>query len=222
MIAAASLICFDNDGTLFASHEVANPAIQRSYVWFCRERGLDLPPPSDEEICRLTGKPGPEFARDLLPAPLQGESARFREICLEEEEREVLARGRLFTGIESMLLALRSAGRKVVLVTNAGERYLSAVSRRAGYDRLLDGAYYFGQNGRTSKGEMIRAAMRDHGRPDAVMVGDRESDLRGARDAGVWFVGCRYGYGTPEELAGADVNVPDVAALARVLGLAAR
>jgi phosphoglycolate phosphatase len=218
-MAAASLVCFDNDGTLFASHEVANPAIQRCFVSFCRERGLDLPPPTDQEICRLTGKPGPEFYREVLPAPLQGESARFRELCLEEEVREVLKRGRLFDGIEPMLVALRTAGRRVVLVTNAGERYLGAVHQRVGYDRLLDGIYHFGKDGLTTKGAMIRSAMRDHGRRDAVMVGDRDSDLRGARDAGIPFLGCLYGYGTAEELAGADLLTADVAGMAGALGL---
>jgi phosphoglycolate phosphatase len=221
LIAAASLVCFDNDGTLFASHEVANPAIQRCFVSFCRERGVDLAPPTDEEICRLTGKPGPEFYHQVLPEPLQGESARFRELCLEEEVREVFERGRLFDGIEPMLLALRAAGRRVVLVTNAGERYLGAGYRRVGYDRLLDGVYHFGKNGHTTKGAMIGSAMRDHGRRDAVMVGDRDSDLRGARDAGVPFLGCLYGYGTREELAGADLLVPDVAGMAGALGLPA-
>jgi phosphoglycolate phosphatase len=220
-IAAASLVCFDNDGTLFASHEVANPAIQRCFVSFCRRHGLDLPPPTDEEICRLTGKPGPEFYPQVLPASLRDEAVRFRELCLEEEVREVLERGRLFDGIEPMLLALRAADRRVVLVTNAGERYLGAVHRRVGYDRLLDGVYHFGKNGHTTKGEMIRAAMRDHNRSDAIMVGDRESDLRGARDAGVPFLGCLYGYGTREELAGADLLVPDVPEMAVALGLAA-
>jgi phosphoglycolate phosphatase len=218
VIATASLVCFDNDGTLFASHEVANPAIQRCFVSFCRERGLDLPPPTDEEICRLTGKPGPEFYREVLPAPLQDESARFRELCLDEEVREVGERGRLYPGIEALLMALRAAGRRAVLVTNGGERYIGAVRRRVGYDRLLDGVYHFGKNGHTSKGEMIRAAMRDHDRADAVMVGDRDSDLRGARDAGIPFLGCLYGYGTREELAGADLLVRDVEEMVRTLG----
>jgi phosphoglycolate phosphatase len=217
-IATASLVCFDNDGTLFASHEVANPAIQRCHVRFCREHGLELPPPSDAEICRLTGKPGPEFFREILPAALQDESARFRELCLDEEVREVRSRGRLYEGIEPMLVALRASGRRVVLVTNAGERYLGAVYERVGYDRLLDGVYHFGKNGHTSKGEMIRSAMRDQGRHDAVMVGDRSSDLQGARAAGVAFLGCLYGYGSAEELAGADLLVPDVTGLIGALG----
>lgn len=221
LIAAASLVCFDNDGTLFASHEVANPAIQRCFVSFCRERGLDLPPPTDEEICRLTGKPGPEFYREVLPEPLQGESTRFRELCLDEEVKDVAERGRLYPGIEVLLVALRASGRRLVLVTNGGERYIGAVHRRVGYDRLLDGVYHFGKNGHATKGEMIRAAMREHDRGAAVMVGDRDSDLRGARAAGIPFLGCLYGYGTREELAGADLLVGDVAGLAQALGVQA-
>ena len=216
-IRQARLVCFDNDGTLFASHEVANPAIQRSYVAFCREHGLDLPPPSDEAICALTGKPGPVFFREILPEPLQDLGPRFRELCLEEEAREVLARGRLFDGIAELLTDLRRAGRKLALVTNAGEVYLDAVRRRVGYESILDGVYYYGWNDLWTKAEMIRAAQRELGESAAVMVGDRSSDLEGARGAGVPFVGCLYGYGDAAEIDGAEATARSVAELRAIL-----
>lgn len=213
----ARLVCFDNDGTLFASHEVANPAIQRSYVAFCREHDLDLPPPSDETICALTGKPGHEFYREILPEPLKDLGPRFREVCLEEEAREVLARGRFFDGIAELLRDLREAGRRIALVTNAGEVYLGAVRTRMQYDRLLDGIYHYGKNGLLRKEEMIRSAMRDLGEERAVMVGDRASDLEGARGAGVPFVGCLFGYGSEAELDGAELLVRSVEELRSAL-----
>jgi len=216
-IRQAALVCFDNDGTLFASHEVANPAIQRSYVRFCRDHGLDLPAPADARICELTGKPGHEFYREILPEPLRSLGPEFRLMCLEEEAREVLARGRFFDGIAALLADLRAAGRKLALVTNAGEVYCGAVSRRMGYDRLLDGIYHYGKDGRTRKSEMIEAARRDFGAGAAVMVGDRASDLEGARGAGVPFVGCLFGYGSAEELSGAEVLVRSVGELRAVL-----
>lgn len=214
----APLICFDNDGTLFASHEVANPAIQRSYVRFCREHGLDLAQPTDEEICRLTGKPGPVFYSEILPEPLRDLSAQFRELCLDEEVREVLERGRLYPGILEILHELRRAGRRLALVTNAGERYIEAVRKQVGYDSLLDGIYHFGKNGWSRKSEMIRAAMADFGAPRAVMVGDRASDFEGARGAGVPFLACLYGYGAPDELHQADWSAQTVAELGLLLG----
>jgi HAD superfamily hydrolase (TIGR01549 family) len=216
-IRRAPLVCFDNDGTLFASHEVANPAIQRRFVIFCREHGVDLPAPSDEEICRLTGQPGPEFYHAILPEPLRHLSARFREACLEEEAAEVLRRGRLYPGIRELLADLRAAGRLLVLVTNGGERYIGAVRERVGLDRLLDGVYHHGMRGWSRKAAMIRAAMEDLEAPDAVMVGDRASDLEAAREVGIPFVGCLYGYGTPEELEGADLIVSDPPALRTAL-----
>lgn len=216
-IRQARLICFDNDGTLFASHEVANPAIQRSYVAFCQEHGLDLPPPSDERICALTGKPGPVFFREILPEPLQELGPRFREVCLKEEAREVLARGRLYDGVAELLADLRKAGRKLALVTNAGEVYLGAVRTRVGYASTLDGIYHYGRDDLWTKAEMIRAAQRDLGEDRAVMVGDRSSDLEGARGAGVPFVACLYGYGDPAEVVGAEAVVRSVDELRGVL-----
>lgn len=46
--------------------------------------------------------------------------------------------------------------------------------------------------------------VKDKGR--VLMVGDREHDIRGAREAGVRSVGILYGYGSRQELeaAGAD------------------
>ncbi len=213
----ADLICFDNDGTLFVSDEVANPAIQRCFVLFARQHGLDLPAPSDEEICKLTGKPGPEFYSEILPQELRELAPRFRDLCLDEEVREVLARGRLYPGIEDLLRGLRAAGTRTALVSNGGERYIAAVAERAGYGGLLDGIYHFGRNGLLRKADMIRTAARELGAATAVMVGDRASDRDAAVEAGVPFIGCLYGYGTSQELGGAQVLVRNPGELARAL-----
>lgn len=216
----ADLVCFDNDGTLFRSEEVANPAIQRTFVRFVRDHGLELAPPSDAEILALTGQPGPVFYREILPPPLRDHAEEFRSFCIDEEVLEVQARGRFFDGIEPLLLDLRARGTRLALVSNGGARYIGAVADRLGYDRLLDGIYHYGKDGLGRKSEMIARARRDLGGSAVVMVGDRASDLEGARDAGVPCVLCRYGFGAPEEADGADATVESVEEL-RVLLLGA-
>jgi phosphoglycolate phosphatase len=54
---------------------------------------------------------------------------------------------------------------------------------------------------------------------DAVMIGDREFDVTGARANDVRSIGVLWGYGSRDELetAGADVVVEDVDALRDVL-----
>jgi phosphoglycolate phosphatase len=211
------LVCFDNDGTLFASHEVANPAIRRQFVRFVRAHGLDLPAPTDKEILGLTGTPGPVFYREILPPSLREHASEFRRLCLEEEVREVSARGRFFDGAESLLRDLRAAGRRLCLVSNGGTLYIDAVSRRLGYETLLDGVYHHGRDGLETKAGMIRAAMHDQGERRAVMIGDRASDLEAAREVGVPFIACRFGYASPGELEGVEESVDSLEELRPLL-----
>lgn len=213
MLQSADLYCFDNDGTLFRSDEVANPAIQAEFVTFTREAGLDLPPPSDARILELTGSPGPVFYRALLPPALADRSEEFRTRCVEREVEEVLARGRFYDGGRQLLEGLRQAGKKTALVSNGGHRYIGACARRLDYDHLLDGIYHFGKYELTKKSAMIERACRDLAASRAVMIGDRASDRDAARELGIPFVGCRFGYASPGELEGAVLTVTDLGEL---------
>ena len=199
-IAQADLVCFDNDGTLFRSDEVANPAIQRVFGEFMGEHGLDYPEPTDERILELTGTPGPYFYREILPTEVQEHAEEFRSRCVHAEAEEIAVRGRFFDGIEELLLGLKTAGKKLALVSNGGTVYIGACERRLDYDRLLDAVYHYGKYGLLTKADMITAARDRLGATRPVMVGDRGSDLEGAEGAGVPFVGCQFGYASESEI----------------------
>lgn len=56
---------------------------------------------------------------------------------------------------------------------------------------------------RVEKSDVIRYALDRAGISDlseVVMVGDRENDIRGARENGLDSIGVLYGYGSREEL----------------------
>jgi phosphoglycolate phosphatase len=148
---------------------------------------------------------------------LRDRAEEFRSLCIDEEVREVLQRGRFFDGIEELLVALRARGAKIALVTNGGTRYIGAVAERLDYARLLDGIYHFGKDGLSRKSEMIARARKELGGESVVMIGDRSSDVEGAREAGVPSILCRYGFGSPEESLGADVVVEAVEELHALL-----
>lgn len=213
----ADLICFDNDGTLFRSEEVANPAIQRTFRRFVEERGIDAEVPTDARILELTGQPGPVFYREILPRPVQHLAEEFRSLCIDEEVVEVLERGRFFEGIPELLGGLKARGKKLALVTNGGARYIGAVAERLRYAEILDAIYHFGKDGLATKAEMIDRARRELGAREIVMVGDRSSDVEGARGAGVPCILCRYGFGGEDESAGADTVVDSVGQLHSLL-----
>lgn len=216
-IPSPSIIVFDNDGTLVPSHEVANPAIQGAFAVFCAARGIEAPVPTDERIRELTGQPGDLFYRALLPAQYEDLAPALRSSCLDHEVEAMLQRARFYDGLGEALGALRSRGVRLVLATHGGQRYIGAVARRLGYEALFDRIYFHGRDGITSKGAMARRAQAELGQTAGLFVGDRRADLEAAREAGMNFAGCLYGYGLPEELEGADLLFESPAGLAEFL-----
>jgi len=216
-VAAADLLIFDNDGTLFRSDLAANPAIQKCFREFMAEHSLDYPEPTDARICDLTGSPGPVFYRAILPPELKDHSEEFRARCVAAEVDEIGLSGRFFDGIEEMLIELRAAGKRMALASNGGAAYINACAERLDYARHLDGIYHFGKDGLTTKAEMINSARRRFDSRSTVMVGDRGSDLEGAEGAGVPFVGCCFGFAGADEIAHTPILVKSVAELRAVL-----
>lgn len=211
------VLIFDNDGTLVPSHETANPAIIEAFGLYCQREGLDLPLPTDARIRELTGQPGETFYRSLLPVHLADHAPALREFCLDIEVEAMRLRCRFYPGIGPMLEALRGRGDRMALASHGGRRYIGAVAERLGYADLFSRIFYHGYEGLLGKGDMARRALDELGPGEGILIGDREADKLAAREAGIRFVGCLYGYGTPEELADADDLAATPEALASIL-----
>ena len=123
---------------------------------------------------------------------------------------------RFYPGLESMLLTLKSRGIRLAVATHGGERYVGAVAKRLDYPSIFDRVFYHAFQGMTSKAEMARRAMTDLSESNALFVGDRRADRDAAREAGIPFIGCSYGYGADGEIDGADWTVESSEELARL------
>ena len=112
---------------------------------------------------------------------------------------------RPYPGVERMLSVLKKKGYRLAVASSKPEYY---VTRILDYFNLT---VYFDEivgsemgGGRTKKNDVIEEALRRLGmenqRDKAVMVGDKEHDVFGARLAGLECVAVSYGYGTMDEL----------------------
>ncbi len=211
------LVIFDNDGTLVPSHEVANPAIQRAFARYCAAHGIDAGAPTDERIRELTGLPGKEFYAALLPDAHQAHAESLRANCLDEEVEAVLLEARFYPGLDRMLRDLKRAGARLALASHGGERYIAAMARRLGYPEIFDRVFHHGMDGLTSKAAMAARALADLGPSRGLFVGDRRADRDAAREVGIPFIGCLYGYGSAEELEGSDLFAASPEDLAAIL-----
>jgi phosphoglycolate phosphatase len=127
-----------------------------------------------------------------------------------------------YDGIVELLDDLAARGHLLALVTSKALPFVELVIDHVGLEAdfatiaasSLDGSL-------SEKADLVDLALRTLAleAEDAVMVGDREFDIIGARAHDVRSVGVLWGYGSRGELeaAGADAIVEDVGALREVL-----
>ncbi len=193
-------ILFDLDGTLTDS----SPGIINSVVYALKKMGVE--PPARESLFSFIGPPLKQsFRRRYGFDEMQCDAAvRYY--------REYFAAGGLFEnavypGIPEALRRLRDAGKKLCVATSKPELFSLQIVEHFGlsaYFEAVCGAAM--DETRTEKAQVIRYALDRLGisPADCLMVGDREHDVLGAREAGnIPCLGALWGYGSREELTAA-------------------
>lgn len=129
----------------------------------------------------------------------------------------------IYPGIEDMLRELQAKGCFIAMATSKPEPFAEIVLKHfhiREYIQVLAGATM--DEGRTNKAEVVEYAlnqMQIEDRSQAVMVGDRSYDVKGAQAMGIDSIGVLYGYGSREELeqAGATRIAESVEELKQIL-----
>jgi phosphoglycolate phosphatase-like HAD superfamily hydrolase len=220
---AASLIAFDNDGTLYPSGELVGRAVLTAHKAYVALRGLGVATPEPAWVRERMGADAKDFYAAMLPGFPVEMQRDFEEYCIDHETIAVREYPHLYPGAERLLAALHGLGKTLVLVTNGSPRYVQSVWDTTGMGRFMVAKYPYAPPGFASKGERLAQAIREWGgsrngeRVAAVLVGDRASDVAAARQAGALCIGCAYGYGGAGELAGADAVVENVDQLYNLL-----
>lgn len=192
------VILFDLDGTLTQSGEGITKSVQ-----YALEK-LGKPEP---DLKKLEVFVGPPLLQQFMKyAGLDEETAVKAVEYYRERYTDVgIFENRPYPGVEEMLEGLKRKGYILAVASSKPERFVRRILdyfHLTGYFQEIVGSEMNG--GRTSKAEVIEEALsRLHMsgcRKDVIMVGDKEHDVLGAREAGISCVAVSYGYGTEEEL----------------------
>ena len=125
---------------------------------------------------------------------------------------------RPYPWVPGWIADLKRQGCHVYVATNKRWNPTRLLMAKLGWDVLFDGYYTFDMfvdsaatsaalpRRTLSKAELLAEVMRLRGidPADAVMVGDTRGDVTSGAAAGMYTIGCTWGYGTREELEGAD------------------
>lgn len=197
-------LSFDLDGTL------TDPGlgITNSVMYALRKMGREandreplyrfIGPPLQDSFSRFCGFEGEQCEQAI---------SYYREYFREKGKFE----NEVYPKIPEVLQTLKDSGYKLIVATSKPEIFSIEILQHFGlfeYFDLVAGATM--DSSRSKKGDIIRYALEKMGiqdRSKALMIGDREHDIFGAKENGLMSLGVLYGYGDRQELekAGADL-----------------
>ncbi len=195
-------IFFDLDGTL------TDPklGITRCIQFALAELGEAVPDADALEWC--IGPPLQHSMAALVGAERAAEAVRlyrvrFADVGWVENEP--------YVGITEALSQIAESGRPLHVATSKPHVYATRIIEHFGLSPFFERVFGAELDGtRSDKAELLAHALVEAGVDDAaraMMVGDREHDVRGAFATGLRAIGVLWGYGTEAELRAAGANV---------------
>ena len=187
-------LIFDIDGTLWDSRAI----VARGYNYYHCSLGICELQVEADYLKTLFGKTMTEIADIMLESIPTPERYEVMQGCMDRED-EFLHQDPCdiaFPGVKETLPELKKDYR-LFIVSNAQCGYPELMMDKLGIRHLFEGWMCFGDTN-LPKGDTIRILMERHGISDAIYIGDTQGDLEASRRAGIPFVFCALGFGTPE------------------------
>ena len=187
---------FDLDGTLTDSA----PGIVNSVCYALQKLGIE-PPPKEQLTCFI----GPPLSWSFSTYFGMDEALAQRAVDAYREYYRAggMLENSVYPGVADLLKDLRDAGIVCVLATSKPHIFANRILQHFSLDRyfsLVSGPELDGTRG--EKSEVIAYALEQLGIDStrALMIGDREHDVLGAKQFGMDSAGVLWGFGSEEEL----------------------
>lgn len=196
-------ILFDLDGTLTDAKEGIERCIRHAV------RSVGGVVPSGADLKKYIGPPLRGSLSELLGNPTE---ERVEEALLRYRERfemKGMFENKVYPGIPELLECIGAMHWRAYVVTSKPEPYAKQIIRYFRLDGFFARIYGSQMDGRLArKEELIGHVLDAESIPaaQAVFIGDRGVDIRGAQVNGVDSIGVTYGYGDRQELEGAGAT----------------
>ena len=103
----------------------------------------------------------------------------------------------LYPQVKETLELLKQRGVRLFVASNGLELYVKSVADRHEISSLFEGVYSAGEYKTSSKVDLVRLLLDNHGVEHAWMVGDRSSDVEAGLKNNQKAIGCAYaGFGS--------------------------
>ncbi len=196
-------LLFDLDGTLTDPMIGITKSVQHALHAY----GIEEP-----DLKKLTPFIGPPLKESFMKYYGFSEERASEAIGRYREYFAVtgIFENKVYDGIPQMLERLKREGKLLMVATSKPELFARQILEHfhlSSYFAFVGGASM--DEARVKKGEVIAYVlerMKIADKEKAVMVGDREHDMIGARENGIDSIGVLFGYGSRQELKAAGAG----------------
>jgi len=196
-------ILFDLDGTL------TNPeiGITSSVMYALEKFNIKV---EDRRVLHPFIGPPLKYSFQIFYGLSEEESELAIKYYRERFSVTGLFENEVYEGVENLLQELRTSGKTLIIATSKPEEFTLRILEHFDLLKYFDfvaGATMDGSRG--EKADVITYALEISGIEDksqAIMIGDRNYDILGAKENGLDSIGVLYGFGDYEELTEAGAN----------------
>lgn len=194
-------VLLDLDGTLTDPR----PGITRCIAHALERMGLASPP--TEELLFAIGPPLRNSFAQLLDTQDSAAIERAMVLYRERFASVGLFENEVYAGVPEMLAGLQAGGYRIFLATAKPHVYATRILEHFNLHQPFEAQYGAELDGTRQDKRDLLAYLLSRERLTArtcVMIGDRSHDIHAAQANGCASIGVTWGYGSVEELSGAD------------------
>jgi phosphoglycolate phosphatase len=195
---------FDLDGTLVDSLEDLTDAVNHL------RNAYSYPPLTAESVRQKVGKGTRNLIQQVLPGISDTDMNRALCLFLDFNRAHIADKSRLYPGMQDTLQALAIRNVRLAVISNKNEELSTLILQTLGIDDLFEsisGGDTFPERKPSPLPLLNVADSLGIAPADCAMVGDSINDIEAGNRADMTSIACSWGYGSREELLGADVLV---------------
>ena len=210
-------LIFDMDGTLFQTDKILELSLDDTFDHLRSLQLWDTITPIDK-YREIMGVPLPKVWEALLPdhsnEVRKQTDAYFLERLIENIKS---GKGALYPNVKEVFNYLKESGCSIYIASNGLTDYLQAIVSYYDLDQWVTETFSIEQIQSLNKSDLVKSILKKYDIKEAVVVGDRLSDINAAKDNALIAIGCNFDFAQEDELDHADLVIDDLMELKGIL-----
>ncbi|QTD43398.1 HAD hydrolase-like protein [Sporosarcina sp. Te-1] len=205
------------DGTLFQTDLILEQSLDDTFAHL-RSLGAWEGETPIATYRNIMGVPLPKVWAALLP----DHSEKIKELADSHFLKRLIdnienGKGALYPNVKEVFLYLKEKGVAIFIASNGLPDYLTAIIRFYGLDEWVSETFSIQQIQSLDKSGLVKMILEKYAIQTAVVVGDRLSDIKAAKDNGLLAIGCRFDFAKDDELVQADWVIDNLLEIKSIL-----